>query len=224
MKILALDTATDACSAALWNNGEIVEKFQIAPRLHTQLILPMINELLTESGFSLNQFSGIAVTHGPGSFTGLRVGLGVAQGLAISADLPIVSVSTLQTMAQGAWRLFQAQNILVALDARMNEVYWGIYQYQNDNLIALIEDNVLAAQHIQLPVENEWSGVGNGWQIYPSLLSEFREKISIQDYQFPHAQDVATLANMQFKQGLGQTPETIHAVYLRNDVVRTGKN
>lgn len=104
-RILAIDTATEACSVALWNQGETHALFELCPREHTQRILPMVQQVLAESGVTLAELDALAFGRGPGSFTGVRIGIGIAQGLALGADLPMLGVSTLQTMAQGAWRM-----------------------------------------------------------------------------------------------------------------------
>lgn len=104
MRILAIDTATEACSVALWNDGTVNAHFELCPREHTQRILPMVQDILTTSGTSLSDIDALAYGRGPGSFTGVRIGIGIAQGLALGAALPMIGVSTLMTMAQGAWR------------------------------------------------------------------------------------------------------------------------
>ncbi len=128
MRIMAIDTATEACSVALWDNGKTSALFELCPREHTQRILPMVSEILTESGVALSAMDALAFGRGPGSFTGVRIGIGIAQGLALGAELPMVGVSTLMTMAQGAWRVSGATRVLAAIDARMGEVYWAEYQ------------------------------------------------------------------------------------------------
>lgn len=133
-RILAIDTATEACSVALWNNGEKHALFEICPREHTQRILPMVQQVLAESGVTLNQLDALAFGRGPGSFTGVRIGIGIAQGLAMGAELPMIGVSTLATMAQGAFRVTGATQVLAAIDARMGEVYWGQYQRQDNGV------------------------------------------------------------------------------------------
>ncbi len=127
-RILAIDTATEACSVALWNNGEVQALFELCPREHTQRILPMVQQILASSGLSLQQLDALAFGRGPGSFTGVRIGIGIGQGLALGANLPMIGVSTLQTMAQGAFRLTGATRVLAAIDARMGEVYWGEFE------------------------------------------------------------------------------------------------
>ncbi len=128
MRILAIDTATEACSVALWNDGNINAHFELCPREHTQRILPMVQDILAANSITLTDIDALAFGRGPGSFTGVRIGIGIAQGLALGANLPMTGVSTLATMAQGAWRKSGATRVLAAIDARMGEVYWAEYQ------------------------------------------------------------------------------------------------
>ena len=134
MRILAIDTATEACSVALWNDGTVNAHFELCPREHTQRILPMVQDILTTSGTSLTDINALAYGRGPGSFTGVRIGIGIAQGLALGAELPMIGVSTLMTMAQGAWRKNGATRVLSAIDARMGEVYWAEYQRDENGI------------------------------------------------------------------------------------------
>ena len=122
MRILAIDTATEACSAALWSDGKVSAHFELCPREHTQRILPIVQDLLTADGAALGALDALAYGRGPGSFTGVRIGIGIAQGLALGAGLPMIGVSTLMTMAEGAWRKTGASRVLVAIDAQMCEV------------------------------------------------------------------------------------------------------
>src|SRR4051812_31549034 len=121
--ILAIDTSTDACSAALLINGIVREKFRLAQRQHVQLILPLIHELLLEANLTLKQLDAIAFGCGPGSFTGLRIAASVMQGLAYAIDLPVIAVSSLQALAQGVYREFSANNVIVTMDAHMQSCY-----------------------------------------------------------------------------------------------------
>ena len=125
VKLLAIDTAESACSAALLVDGAVLSRMEQAVRGHSERILPMMQSLLSEAGYSLNDLDALAFGRGPGSFTGLRIAAGVIQGSALGAGLPVVPVSTLQTLAQGAFRMHGARQVLSALDARMAEVYWG---------------------------------------------------------------------------------------------------
>lgn len=125
LTLLALDTSTEACSVALLYRGEKTHINELAQRTHTKRILPMIDEILANSGLGLNQVDALAFGRGPGSFTGVRVGAGIAQGLAFGADLPVIPISNLTAMAQAAFELHQAENVVAAIDARMNEVYFS---------------------------------------------------------------------------------------------------
>ena len=128
MKILAIDTATDACSVALHLDGDYREIHELAPRRHAEILLPRIRTLLSEAALSLRDLDALAFGRGPGAFTGVRIATGVIQGLAFGADLPVVPISSLHALAQGAWRERGEGNVLAAFDARMGEVYWGAYR------------------------------------------------------------------------------------------------
>ena len=173
MRILAIDTATEACSVALWNDGTVNAHFELCPREHTQRILPMVQDILTTSGTSLTDINALAYGRGPGSFTGVRIGIGIAQGLALGAELPMIGVSTLMTMAQGAWRKNGATRVLAAIDARMGEVYWAEYQrdengiWHGEETEAVLKPEIVHERMQQL--SGEWVTVGTGWQAWPDL-------------------------------------------------------
>ncbi|EFV41566.1 universal bacterial protein YeaZ [Enterobacteriaceae bacterium 9_2_54FAA] len=221
-RILAIDTATEACSVALWNNGEKHALFEICPREHTQRILPMVQQILAESGVSLNQLDALAFGRGPGSFTGVRIGIGIAQGLAMGADLPMIGVSTLATMAQGAFRQMGATQVLAAIDARMGEVYWGQYQRQNDGV--WLGENTEAvftperAQQNVMALAGEWASVGTGWGTYPDMAAA--TSITLVDGQItlPQAEDMLPLALVDFALGKMTAVENAQPTYLRNEV------
>ncbi|UBM42826.1 tRNA (adenosine(37)-N6)-threonylcarbamoyltransferase complex dimerization subunit type 1 TsaB [Hafnia paralvei] len=221
-RILAIDTATEACSVALWNNGEKHALFEICPREHTQRILPMVQQILAESGVSLNQLDALAFGRGPGSFTGVRIGIGIAQGLAMGADLPMIGVSTLATMAQGAIRQMGATQVLAAIDARMGEVYWGQYQRQNDGV--WLGENTEAvftperAQQNVMALAGEWASVGTGWGTYPDMAAA--TPITLVDGQItlPQAEDMLPLALVDFALGKMTAVENAQPTYLRNEV------
>ena len=220
-RILAIDTATEACSVALWNNGEKHALFEICPREHTQRILPMVQQILAESGVSLNQLDALAFGRGPGSFTGVRIGIGIAQGLAMGADLPMIGVSTLATMAQGAFRQMGATQVLAAIDARMGEVYWGQYQRQNDGV--WLGENTEAvftperAQQNVMALAGEWASVGTGWGTYPDMAAA--TPITLVDGQItlPQAEDMLPLALVDFALGKMTAVENAQPTYLRNE-------
>ncbi len=124
-KILAVDTATENCSVALMVGDDVISRCEYAPREHTTKILPMVDTVLAEGGLKLGQLDALAFGRGPGSFTGVRIGIGIAQGLAFGADLPMLGISTLAAMAQGTYRVHQSEQVLSSIDARMGEIYWG---------------------------------------------------------------------------------------------------
>ncbi|MBS4052492.1 MAG: tRNA (adenosine(37)-N6)-threonylcarbamoyltransferase complex dimerization subunit type 1 TsaB, partial [Methylomonas sp.] len=128
MKLLAVETSTDACSAALFIDGEIREKFELAPREHTKLILPMIDSLMADAQLKPQHLDAVALSRGPGSFTGVRIATGVAHGIAFGADIPVVLVSTLAAIAQDFFNRRPEDVAFTAMDARMNEIFWGVYQ------------------------------------------------------------------------------------------------
>lgn len=221
-RILAIDTATEACSVALWNNGEKHALFEICPREHTQRILPMVQQILAESGVSLNQLDALAFGRGPGSFTGVRIGIGIAQGLAMGADLPMIGVSTLATMAQGAFRQMGATQVLAAIDARMGEVYWGQYQRQNDGV--WVSENTEAvftperAQQNVMVLAGEWASVGTGWGTYPDMAAATPIMLVDGQITLPQAEDMLPLALVDFALGKMTAVENAQPTYLRNEV------
>lgn len=217
MKLLAIETATDACSAALSIDGEIHERFEITPRGHTARLLPMIDELLAEAEVTIGQMDALAFGRGPGAFTGVRIAVGVAQGIAFAADLPVVPVSTLAALAQGA----TADRVLAALDARMDEVYWGAYRRNAAGSMELDgEECVSAPSEVPLPEGEGWQGVGAGWMAYDEALSrQCAGQVESWDGScFPHAHDVASLAVAGFLAGQAVNAEQALPVYLRDKV------
>ncbi|POY56644.1 tRNA (adenosine(37)-N6)-threonylcarbamoyltransferase complex dimerization subunit type 1 TsaB [Pectobacterium versatile] len=221
-RILALDTATEACSVALWNEGEIHSLFEICPREHTQRILPMVQQVLADSGLTLKDLDALAFGQGPGSFTGVRIGIGIAQGLALGADLPLLGVSSLATMAQGAFRLTQATQVLAAIDARMGEVYWGCYQRNADgSWQGESEEAVLKPEQVQAltaALSGEWATVGTGWETYPKLVNHSSLVLAKGDVLLPQAQDMLPLACQLWQAGKAVSVENAQPRYLRNEV------
>ena len=221
-RILALDTATEACSAALLNQQQIDARFEIAPRDHTQRILPLVQELLQLQQLELTALDALAFGRGPGSFTGVRIGIGIAQGLALGANLPMIGISSLATMAQGAWRLTGATRVLAAIDARMGEVYWAEYQrdengeWRGAETEAVLKPEAAEARIAQL--SGEWATVGTGWQAYPHLLNASVAKLMATDVTLPAAEDMLPLAQCALQRGETVAVEHAEPVYLRNEV------
>ena len=224
MKILAIDTATDACSVALWLDGVVYEDFQIAARQHTTLILPMVQNLLAEANMALSEMEAFAFAAGPGSFTGLRIAASIIQGFAFATRKPIIPVSTLAAIAQGVYREQKTSHVLVALDARMQEIYWGCYAVDEKQVMqAQFADSLGTAATLRLPEHGRWQGVGSGWEIQGEALTARMEKQLIGRpllESYPYARDVAYLASMAFDTQLVSTAREAIPVYLRDEVAK----
>ncbi len=217
VKLLALDTATEACSAALLVDGAVLERYELAPRRHAALILPMIEAVLAEAGLRATQLDAVAFGRGPGAFTGVRVAVGIAQGIAFAADLPVVPVSTLAALALGAARETGHTRIAAALDARMGEIYWGTYAVAGETVDALGEECVRAPPAVSAP-PGDWFGVGSGWSVYSAILCQRLAVGGWLDERYPRAGDVARLAADPRRRGEWVSAERARPVYLRNDV------
>ncbi|MFG1488644.1 tRNA (adenosine(37)-N6)-threonylcarbamoyltransferase complex dimerization subunit type 1 TsaB, partial [Oceanospirillum sp. HFRX-1_2] len=221
-RILSLDTSTEACSVALKLDDEVLENFQLQPRKHTQLLLPMVEEILAEAGVKLQQLDAIAFANGPGSFTGLRIATGVTQGLAFGADLPVIPVTTLETMAFTLFRERFAHYIISSLDARMGEVYWAAYHWNGNGFDCIAQPEVIAPDQVSLinPIADaDWVGAGNGWQLLDQF-SPVMQSLVQQTYPdlLPQAGDIARLAELYWQQGKTVSAEEAIPVYLRDNV------
>lgn len=222
MRILAIDTATEACSVALWNDGTIFAHFEECPREHTQRILPLVKTILTEGNTSLTDLDALAYGRGPGSFTGVRIGIGIAQGLALGADLPMIGVSTLATMAQGAWRMTGATRVLAAIDARMGEVYWAEYTrdengvWHGEETEAVLKPEAVTGRLKQL--SGEWATVGTGWPAWPEMAKDTGLTLVDGNMLLPAAEDMLPIACQLFAAGKTVAVEHAEPVYLRNTV------
>ncbi|MGB1800727.1 MAG: tRNA (adenosine(37)-N6)-threonylcarbamoyltransferase complex dimerization subunit type 1 TsaB, partial [Gammaproteobacteria bacterium] len=195
MKILAIETATEACSAALAIDDSQIERYEVAPRKHTQLILPMVEELMNEADIKVSDLDAIAFGQGPGAFTGVRIAMGVIQGLAFAQDTPVIPVSTLAALAQHVAN--DHQYVASAIDARMQEIYWGLFKKNDSGVMqAISEEVVCAAKDVDFISDEIWFGAGSGWDTYSDVLSsKFDNNLSGFDGQlFPSAVDVLALA------------------------------
>ncbi len=221
MKLLALETATEACSVALWLEGELLDRHEVAPRRHAALLLPLAEELLAEGGLSLGALDALAFGRGPGGFTGLRIAAGAAQGMAIAAGLPVVPVSTLAALAQGCHRRTGAASVLAALDARMGEVYWCLFRSGESGLMEPAGgEAVCPPQALSPPRMEVAAGCGSGWQRYrESLAARLGGPPAILEAEaLPRAADLARLAVAAFESGTALAPEQAQPRYLRNRV------
>ncbi|WP_392565536.1 tRNA (adenosine(37)-N6)-threonylcarbamoyltransferase complex dimerization subunit type 1 TsaB [Utexia brackfieldae] len=219
LTILALDTSTEACSVALLKGTQITAEFIVSQREHTKRILPMVDQILATAQCQLTELDAIAFGCGPGSFTGVRIGIGIAQGLALGADKPLLAVSTLATLAQGAYRLTRAKNVVAAIDARMNEVYLGQYELMADDDWVCLQEKVIKPEQVASAIK-PFSGsrqtffAGTGWQTYPDMLPD----LSDSGLLLPHAQDMLPLAKRMWHNGEITPIAEVEPTYLRNEV------
>lgn len=222
MNLLAIETSTEACSVALIHGDEVVARSEIAPRRHAELVLPMADALLAEAGLGRHALDVIAVGRGPGAFTGVRLGISLAQGMALALDVPVVTVSSLAALALEAPEDDAA--ILAVIDARMGEIYTASYRRDdNGGLIVLDEERVCVPAALSLSVSPAWHVVGTGWTTYadvlrPHLTGELR---SAEGARYPQARHVAELAAREFAAGRAGAPEHALPVYLRDKVALT---
>ena len=232
LTLLALDTSTEACSVALLYNGEKTSLNELAQRTHAKRILPMVDEILTDSGLKLNQLDALAFGRGPGSFTGVRVGAAIAQGLALGADLPVIPISNLTAMAQAAFELYQAENVAAAIDARMNEVYFSqlvrekkctdfgqFFIWKN-----LISEQVCSPEKALVQLVNSTAlniatstalRVGTGWNAYAQFATK---GLTGSDIELPDARYMLELARVEWLQQKTISALEIEPIYLRNEV------
>ncbi len=219
MKILAFDTSQTACSAALLLDDKVIERHEVAPMQQAKLILPMLNQLLASENIELKQLDAIAFGCGPGSFTGVRIATSVAQGLAFAADKPLIPISSLAATAQGAFHELGWKKIIVALDARIDEVYWATYAVQSDDLVKLVGKEIVSIpENISIPAQGEWYGVGNAWEVYQAKIVVKPREIDISC--LPTASAMLPLAKAILLQGGSIAPRDAKPVYLRDDVAK----
>ena len=222
MKILAIDTTTELCSAALSVDGASISREQLDPTGHSRLILDMVQSLLAEAQCSLSDLDALACDVGPGSFTGLRIGVGVAQGLAFGADLPVVPVTSLAALAQ---RIHHDGLVFTAIDARMGELYWAIFERSKGQLELI--DNLMLSRPDDVAIPERLKGqkmdcLGSGWDAYSSVLQPHIEGQGATHSQLlPHAVDVAYLA-AQTARSKWLDAHRLSPVYLRAKVASVG--
>jgi len=225
---LAIDASTEACSVALQVNDKVYSRYDLCPQSHSLQLLPMVDEVLKEANITLSQCDGLIFGRGPGSFTGVRIGVGVAQGLAFAAGLPVVGVSSLQAMAQLAFNKYQQKEAFSVIDARMGEVYNGYFVLDENNIM---QEQVLAdeeneavtvpelvssrlANVVTMPVY----GVGTGWDAYGEQLSALKRNDGTPDVLFPSAEAMLTIGIATLDRGEGVSAEDAQPVYVRDTV------
>ena len=208
--ILSIETSTDACSCALIFSDNLLSRHEIAPRMHTALVIPMIESLLEEANLTFADLTAIAVGRGPGSFTGIRIGVSVAQGLGFGLDLPVYPISTLEALARQV--LSQDKIIVPALDARMSEVYLAGFQWQNGVWMTVFPETIKPFD--ALSQFSDIIAIGSAWDAYPPSLSVQWIKSC-----YPNAVEVAKIAKEQYLLGIkGLAADRVLPVYLRDNV------
>lgn len=228
MNLLAFETSTEACSVALWIDGEVRERHELAPRRHAELSLPWAEQLLDEAGLKRSQLDAIAIGRGPGAFTGVRLAIAIAQGIALALDKPIVPISTLAVLALRARALGSAtaepRRVYAAIDARMGEVYTAAFELRGDDAIALDKEVVIAPNAAVVPGDQgDWLGVGTGFAAAEGVLAQrLQARFAVIDpTALPHAADLAALAALAYARGEAVAPELVEPAYLRNNVALT---
>jgi len=206
--LLAIETTTQSCSAALLHEGVVCEQFKIAPRQHTDLILPMIEALLKKRTLKKSQLQAIALSAGPGSFMGTRLAYGVAQGLAYALNIPVIPVSTLQILAQTAFEEHDCEHVISGWDARMGEVYWGVYSLESGLMQPQQQDKLSKPEDVIFDPDKQL--VGNAWPLYWE-----HEYVDC----YPHSASLLTIAKALFDAGKVLSPMEIEPIYLREKVV-----
>lgn len=217
MQILALETSTESGSCALWQDGAVIERICPPGRSHSETLLPLVRELLAESGMAIGQLDAIAFGTGPGAFTGLRVACGAAQGLAVAADLPLLPVVSLEAMAAATG----AVRVLSLLDARMGEVYSASYQRQGDAMVLQGEIRVTAPDNVDQP-SADWLACGNALTAYPALAERLGAAgLVLMPTILPEAAWLARLGALKFSAGEGIDPALAAPLYIRDKVAKT---
>ncbi|MGO2008323.1 tRNA (adenosine(37)-N6)-threonylcarbamoyltransferase complex dimerization subunit type 1 TsaB [Vreelandella alkaliphila] len=222
--LLALDASSSACSAALLrqqgSQRECLARFEMTPRAHTRRLMPMVDDILAEANIATQQLDAVAFGRGPGSFTGLRIAAGAAQGLAFGLDRPLLGISTLEALALQAHRRYHFRHVVTALDARMGEIYAATWHCLNDTLSLQSDEVVVAPDNFHLPAEEtDWVGVGSGFTLWDDFALSLQANMSqhLTDLE-PRAEEMAWLAARDLEAGLGQAAHEAQPIYLRNDV------
>ena len=220
MKLLAIDSATEACSAALLLDGEVQECFEVIGRGHAGRLLPMVDELLKEARLTTADLNAIAFGRGPGGFTGLRIAAGIAQGLAAGSGRRVLPVSNLAAVAAAAKRSAGVERVLVCMDARMGQVYWAAFDCSGALPVAVTDERLSDPAGVSPPGEAAWFGAGHGFGNYPALEARLASRLGGVDPSIlPRASDIARIAAVDLAEGRGLDASRALPVYLRNDVV-----
>ncbi|MBU6459696.1 MAG: tRNA (adenosine(37)-N6)-threonylcarbamoyltransferase complex dimerization subunit type 1 TsaB [Proteobacteria bacterium] len=215
MKFLAFDSSTEQLSVAVGVGELVYFNQEMAGQNHSLRLMPMINQTLVEAGLDLQDMDGICFGSGPGSFTGLRIACGMAQGLALGMGLKVAPVSTLLALAE----LAGVQKVVAAIDARMGEIYLGAYERINGIWKVGLGPGVYAPQSVPALSGNGWVAIGNGFDHYPEVTEMYGPQlISIRAGEYPHAREVLLLGREQFMRNEQVDAADAAPVYIRNKV------
>jgi tRNA threonylcarbamoyladenosine biosynthesis protein TsaB len=215
MRFAALETSTEWCSVALWLDGEIRALEQRVGQRHAEIALPMLDQLLRRAGLRADALDAVAFGAGPGSFTGLRIACGIAQGIAMARDLPVLAVSTLDALAEESG----AARVVACLDARMHEVYYACLERDRSRWRAAGRARCAAPQEIARPAGSGWYGCGSGFAAYPDLAS--RIGVQVLPGIHPSAHAIARLAAPRLAAGEGTDAALAAPFYMRDKVAMT---
>ncbi|MGJ8514095.1 tRNA (adenosine(37)-N6)-threonylcarbamoyltransferase complex dimerization subunit type 1 TsaB [Carnimonas bestiolae] len=227
LRVLALDASSSACSVALWQGqpgsaGTLSGLYEVAPRQHMRKLLPMVDTVLSQAGIALADVDALAYGVGPGSFTGLRIAAGTAQGLAFGADKPMIGISTLAALALQACREGEGGQVCAALDARMDEIYVGCFAVERNEGIpqvtALDQEQVIAPQQLTLPA-GTLRAIGAGFGYLERMPEQTRQQLVLHTSDAePDAREIAQLAALELVAQRLHSPADVQPVYLRNNV------
>lgn len=216
MKIIAIETSTEYCSVALWQDGAVSERSELVGQRHSEVLMEMLDAVLKDAGCGIRDMDGIAFGAGPGSFTGVRIACGVAQGLALGAALPVIGICTLQAVAQGSGR----DKVIAALDARMAEVYFAVYEKCDGEWQTVCEPCLCLPQDTPAVTGGGWHGAGSGFAVHGDVLqTRYKSQLAgIDAACVPQARAVAQLAAPLFAAGKGLDAAQAMPLYLRDKV------
>ena len=223
MKLLALDTSSDACTVAVGSNAAVASRHALAAREHTRLLMPMIDDVMSESGLDFRDLDGIVLGNGPGSFIGMRIGAAVVQGIAFAASLPVIPVSSMAALALQTLEEQSEDHVAVAQDAHNREVYFGLYERSAGGLVTGAGSERLAgrepiAELLALP-ERSCIAAGLGWRVYPDLYTANEARIAGRSsHDVPDARFVLQLGKAALARGEQVAPADVDPIYLRQQV------
>jgi len=218
MRILALETSTEYCSVALWQDGNVSGRSELAGQRHSEILMDMLDAVLADAGISLQQLDGLAFGRGPGSFTGVRIACGVVQGLALGVDIPVAGVCTLQALAEASGQ----DKVIAVLDARMGELYHAAYEKQTGDWVEVSAPRVCKPTDVPLVPGTGWHLLGSGVAVDAALLDRYDGQLTgIDGSVVPQASAVARLGAREILRGAGVDAAQALPLYVRDKVALT---